>query len=357
MRNLASIQRIKKIEPIEGADMIELATVLGWHVVVAKKDNFKVGDLVVYCEIDSILPSDNPYFAFLEGKRIKTKRLRGVYSQGICFPTYILEGLNVNIEEGVDVTDALKVEKYVPTPPNDWYKHMGNDRPNKWYMRFAIGRWFWKKFLYKPKTGAFPNWINKTDQTRVQVLQDVLDAWKGTQCQYTEKIDGSSITFWLDDNDKLHVCSRNQEIFVKEHFFYQTAEKLIDNLKKTDRNTIFQGEIIGPNIQSNKYKLTTFKIYVFQASKAGEYFTPYEFTDLCNKCGLTQAPVLGELILGDDIDELVKLAEGTSKLAKIQREGIVIRPLENIKINDKRFIEDRISFKAINPKFLLKYDE
>ena len=36
MRNLASIQRIWKIEPIDGADKIELAHVLGWQCVVNK---------------------------------------------------------------------------------------------------------------------------------------------------------------------------------------------------------------------------------------------------------------------------------------------------------------------------------
>ena len=34
MRKLASIQRIWKMDPIEGADRIELANVLGWQCVV-----------------------------------------------------------------------------------------------------------------------------------------------------------------------------------------------------------------------------------------------------------------------------------------------------------------------------------
>lgn len=55
MRHLASIQKITRIVPIENADRIELADVLGWHVVV-EKGKFSAGDLVVYCEVDSILP-------------------------------------------------------------------------------------------------------------------------------------------------------------------------------------------------------------------------------------------------------------------------------------------------------------
>src|SRR5512133_1532260 len=89
-RKLASIQKIVSLTPIEGADKIEVATVLGWNVVV-KKGDFKVGDACVYIEIDSILP-DRPEFEFLRERkfRIKTIRLKGQVSQGICFPLSIL---------------------------------------------------------------------------------------------------------------------------------------------------------------------------------------------------------------------------------------------------------------------------
>jgi hypothetical protein len=56
MRKLSTIQKIKEILPIEGADAIELVIVNGWKVVVAKNVGHKVGDYVIYCEIDSFLP-------------------------------------------------------------------------------------------------------------------------------------------------------------------------------------------------------------------------------------------------------------------------------------------------------------
>ena len=89
MRKLASVQRVLEVASIPNADKIEEIKVMGWHCV-AKKGEFKVGDSVVYCEIDTILPADNPDFAFLEGKPIKTKKLRGIYSQGIAFPLSVL---------------------------------------------------------------------------------------------------------------------------------------------------------------------------------------------------------------------------------------------------------------------------
>ena len=85
-RKLASVQRIYKIEPIEGADRIELAHVLGWQCVV-NKDQFQPGDLGVYFEIDSFLPI-RPEFEFLrsssytktdlgEGFKLRTQKFRG----------------------------------------------------------------------------------------------------------------------------------------------------------------------------------------------------------------------------------------------------------------------------------------
>ena len=52
VRKLVSFKTVEKIKPIENADAIELVCFGGWQVVV-KKDEFKVGDKVIYFEIDS----------------------------------------------------------------------------------------------------------------------------------------------------------------------------------------------------------------------------------------------------------------------------------------------------------------
>ena len=93
-RKLASIQRIKNLEAIRDADMIELATILGWNIVV-RKGGFKIGDYVIFIETDSVLPKDKfdkPEYTFLKSKnfRIKTTRIGGVFSQGIAFPITVL---------------------------------------------------------------------------------------------------------------------------------------------------------------------------------------------------------------------------------------------------------------------------
>ena len=378
MRNLASIQVIKEIKPIEGADRIEEATVLGWHVVV-QKGLYKEGDRVVYLEIDSVLPKELAERAGFTDSHLKTRRFKGIYSQGMCIPIEDAvdcgihklpgEARKVHIAkiksgqfDGEDVTEELGITKWEPDQRNDdqWWKHHENSKaPKKWYMKFALGRWFWKKFLYKPTSGPFPtDLIPKTDETRVQVLGDVLEFYKGTKCQYTEKLDGSSITFWKDKANKLHVCSRNREIFNKKDFMYETASKLAERI---EYGFVYQGEILGPNIQGNKYGLKDYEINVYQAycPETKTYLNPQELTSHCEWHCLKQVPVLGELELTDNIDELVNLSIGMSVLKgrgkDTQREGIVIRPLNNIHVKDKRFVGSRLSFKAINPKFLVKY--
>ncbi len=83
MRKLASVRAIAGIEPIEDADSIELVRIDGWQCV-AKKGEFKLGDLCIYFEIDSILPKAS-WSAFLGDRlRIKTRKMRGALSQGLA---------------------------------------------------------------------------------------------------------------------------------------------------------------------------------------------------------------------------------------------------------------------------------
>ena len=143
MRKLASVQRVLEVASIPNADKIEEIKVMGLHCV-AKKGEFKVGDSVVYCEIDTILPADNPDFAFLEGKPIKTKKLRGIYSQGIAFPLSVLPDGTYKLND--DVSQVLGAKKWEP----DDYNRQGG-------------------------AGArFPSWIPKSDETRIAVLQEYL---------------------------------------------------------------------------------------------------------------------------------------------------------------------------------------
>lgn len=338
MRKLASIQRIWALEPIEGADAIEKAHVMGWHVVV-KKGEFKTGDLVVYCEIDSLMP-DRPEFEFLRprGMRVRTIRLRGQVSQGICFPLSILpDGFEIDLN--ADCTEALGILKYEPIIP---------------------------ACLSGIMKGRFPSFIPKTDEPRVQLLQEILDRYKGEKCYVTEKIDGSSTTYFIN-NGEFGVCSRNMELVeTSDNSFWILARKMEiePRLRSLNRNLALQGELIGDNIQGNRLKIRGQVVRFFNAFDIdkSEFLDFSDFTQLMKDLDLPVVPVISTgYILSDDINEIIRMATIKSLICPtVWAEGIVIRSLEkphSALLSDHNFINGRISFKAINPEFLIEYGE
>jgi RNA ligase (TIGR02306 family) len=105
---LAHIEKIEWMRPIEGKDRIVLAGVLGWQVVVNKED-YSVGDMVVFCEIDSVLPQKTEYdFMKRYNYRVRTIKMGGVYSQGLCLPLSVLPKKNYSI--GEDVTNLIGIK-------------------------------------------------------------------------------------------------------------------------------------------------------------------------------------------------------------------------------------------------------
>lgn len=330
MRQLASIQRIKNLESIENADAILKATVLGWQLVV-RKDEFQIGDLCVYIEIDSVMP-DRPEFEFLRARsnRVRTIRLRGQISQGICFPLSILPA-GTPIEEGLDVTDLLGITKYEPPIPAQ---------------------------LAGTMKGNFPSFVPKTDETRVQILGALLEKYEGESCFITEKLDGSSVTYYVKDG-VFGVCSRNLDLLeTEENSFWKVARALDveGKLRSLGYNVAIQGELIGEGIQKNKYKLRGQHAYFFNVFDIDQYeYLSFEgFKSTLKTLDLKTVPILDDnFSLIADIPALTELAIGKSKLCKTtHREGIVIRPLE-----EKRDRRGRVSFKSINPKFLLKFED
>src|ERR1044072_7944769 len=204
-RKLASIQRIKHLRQIEGADNIECATILGWECVV-KKGEFKQGDLCVFFEIDSVLP-DEKLFEFMRprGFRVKTVRLRGQISQGLALPIacFSLQ----SDQEGDDLTAFLGIKKY--EPPVTMHMDAAGMKP-------------------------WPSFLHKTDQPRMQLITNLpeflrlmpLSGWR-----VTEKLDGMSATYYLKD-DRLGVCSRNAEWEEKEGNIYWEISKKYDLERK-----------------------------------------------------------------------------------------------------------------------------
>lgn len=381
MRKLAHVETIEWKRPIEGADRIELVGVLGWQCI-AKKDEFCVGDKCVYIEIDSIVDKDNPDFAFLENKKykIKTQKMRGVLSQGIVFPCSILPKSAEKYNIGDDVTAVLKireVEDVLPKQPRDSdsalqkfkAKHVKLFK-NKLFQKLWKHKWFKKVFCFlfitpprKSQSTKFPEWITKTDETRLQNVPFVLDKYADTPMVVTEKIDGTSTTFGLrkiGSKYEFVICSRNQRqpivkgsldptnTYHKIAEMYHVRETLqaLFSEYEAKHTVVLQGETIGEGIQKNKYSIKGIDFYGFNLIVDGIKIDSCAAAKSLNKLGVKWVPILeADFILSPTVNEMIEYADGKSVIADTLREGLVIRDHDNT-----------VSFKCISNTFLLKHN-
>ena len=362
-RKLASIQIINDLKPIEGKDRILQASILGWSLIVGK-DDFKVGDKCVYIEVDSILDPNNPVFeqARKRSNRIKTIKMAGIYSQGIAYP---LSAFNMNPDKysvGDDVTDILKIKKYDPQLEEEEKLNIST-KPVKKYPQFLM-RWSWFRKLVLPskrQQKGFPTeYIFKSDEIRVQNIPDVLKCKEPVVV--SEKVDGSSLsalliktkTWFGKTKYEFILCSRNLRLWTPDgSYYWEMAKKynLEEKLKEMigDNEWIaIQGEVYGPSIQKNPYKLNSRELRVFNLIYPSGRLGSVEAKEICEKHGLMFVPILDEnFVLPDTVEEMLKYATAKSVInPNVMREGVVVRSKDG-----KR------SFKAVSPEYLLKYDE
>jgi hypothetical protein len=126
-------------------------------------------------------------------------------------------------------------------------------------------------------------------------------------------------------------------------------------------NCAVQGEIIGEGIQKNRYKMhgQTVMFFNFFYIDTFQYAGYDDFKQKMKELNLTSVPVINENYnLENDMESLVKMSIGKSLLSDCQREGIVIRPLNEIIDRDNNGLlnNNRVSLKVINPEYLLKYE-
>lgn len=161
---LASIQIVREVEKHPNADQLDVIKVLGWQLV-AKLGEFKVGDKCVYIEIDTVVPSDNPNFAFLAstGFRVRTIKLRGAMSQGIAFPLTILPKDPDEYIVGQDVSSVLDVTHY--------------EKPVPISMGGLV-------------RGNFPFGLPKTDEERIENIPEIINEIQGKMVYIAQKLDG-----------------------------------------------------------------------------------------------------------------------------------------------------------------------
>ena len=399
IRELAYVVTIDDITPIEGYDRVELAHVSGWTIVVGKGE-FKAGDPAIYFEIDSKLPEVKPFtnMEFLAKKKykIKTQKMCKSISQGLLmsaenfgwrietFPSLrIIDDKNIPHridDESRFLTKQLGVTYNDPADnvrkgaSADKYKKMAqrngklfSKQPFRWLMRRPWGRKLLFIFFGKKKDKRnWPEWVQKTDEERVQNMPWILN--DKSEWIATEKIDGTSTTFTIKrgkgfKKNDFYVCSRNvvfdkpdKKCFYETNVYTEMAEKynmegvltsLLEMFPHAEWITI-QGETYGAGVQKRDYSKKDHDFMAFNLimSHTGRWNT-VDMKKLLDCFSIHCVPILDEhFILPDTVDELLAYATNSSKVDGGMREGVVFRYKDGTK-----------SFKAVSNEFLLKYHQ
>ena len=389
-RALAYTVQIDNIEPIVGADNIEMATVGGWKVIV-KKGEFVPKEIAVFFEIDSKLPEEERY-AFMARKHYAVKSMKlgkfGIVSQGLLMPIDEFPELGIPdktdggvIDVGIDLTDTLHItyaeaedNKRKAAPNKDAkYQFMAARRQKifrqkwaRWFMRREWGR----KVMFlifgrkKDKPNAWPSHIaSKTDVERIQ--NEIWRLEDKRPYVATEKVDGFSFTAAAERDKhgkiKYYICSRNvvftddkDQCFsdtnvYKEAFQKYNLEKILkDILSEYDLpNVAIQAEIFGTGIQKRDYSMDHHEMRVFHIVSNCVKYPMDKVVEICDKYGLPHVPVLDwNFVMPDTIEELTEYVEGTpSMIDGKEREGIVFYDKET----------GREYVKLVSPAFLMKY--
>ena len=395
-RELAYVTHIDEIRPIPNYDRVEYARVGGWWVIV-RKDQFKVGDLAIYIEVDARVPANNPAFEFLAKRdfKVKTLKMCKVVSQGLLMEPedfgWTLNGtatINANgdtLAEGDFLTERLGITYADPEDnkrkanTEDKYQKMKHRHPKifkskfaKWMMKTQFRRdimffFFGKK---KDKKHSFPYWVVKTDEERCQNMPFLFPGDPNTHWYATEKIDGTSTTFTMKrkkiGKPEFLVCSRNvvfdkpdKACFYDTNVYTEMAEKynmeavLADLLDKWSAVCDFitiQGETYGAGVQKRDYSLDGHDLAIFNVifgyeDGHTERLNPFDMKELMEEYNIPTVPIVAEHVqIPGTCDEILAMAGGPSAIDGLPREGLVFRTYDGAR-----------SFKAVDNNFLLQY--
>lgn len=325
---------IVDIKPHPNADTLDIATVLGYTVVV-RKGKYKQGELITYILEKSVLPDDliekyecRDYLTGSKKNRVRDVRLRGIVSQGMILP--YIEGT----EEGQVLDNLLKVTKYEVRIP-----------------AFLAGR------VKKKGDFEFPVFsMENIRKFKPHAAEQILHA--GQCITVTEKIHGTFCWFMVRPNGEWEVTSRGRMLSglvldkTDEHNLYvQTVKSIID---RTDFSSLknpvhFYGEIYGPSVQDLGYGLenrdTAFRLFdVYEEGHGwidGDIYF-HALTEYAKFLGVESVPIAyrGSPI---DLESLFLYATGSTLVCnKSQiREGVVLRT----KLG---------RYKVINPDYLTR---
>lgn len=393
-RKMATVQRVKDLVAIKGADKIELAIINGWQVVVKKGEHF-VGELVVYMEIDSWVPhAIAPFltkegyppsvYEGVQGERLKTIKLRKQLSQGLVLPLSSVQNILLQqvgiadfIQEGDDITGALGILKWEKAE-----KPVPGRNPGS-----SIAK-------------RFPAFIPKTDQERIQNYGAMVERALDEEFEVTMKKDGSSMTVFCvmpdspyyadakgmytvrkplwkrivdtvvgvfrnqEEKPVYGICSRNVLLNLEgESNFHEAAAPLLSVLRYAaeymdkGESIALQGEVVAPDIQGNYEKVIGVEFHLFDVFNINEqkYKGAAVRQEFADRFGILHTTVVAQGKLrdilgmkeGDDVvKKVLDFASGPGDNPGVKREGLVFKALGR-----------DFSFKGISNEYLLHKED
>ena len=408
-RALAHIEKMVTIYGIEGADKIEMGQVLDFHVVV-KKGEFKAGDLVVYIEVDSILPDGLPLplqaeydalkktlkkatgadiaiinqkmadiiaqntlpeFEFLRQKRFTIKAMKlgkmGVVSMGIIFSLEILPGDLIPVE-GMDVTEALNITKVIEDPDevND-AETFTKKKKSKFenfmdhhFQRYAFYRRLKKEIKGVERKGVWEDWMApKTDEENVQkIFSKAKEQYGNDEWTVSDKLEGQSFSAytritkkWFGLKTDIHfgICSRSRHMLNDDGSrFWQTTKELDleKKLRAIGLNVMIQAEHCGPGIQKNIYKLQKHNTYVFKVWDIDKQ-RAYTTDEMIDFCQKYGFETV------PIVDRHYKLPETVQEILKYSNGTDELAPGVVVMREGIVLSNDKIHFKVKNPEYLI----
>jgi RNA ligase (TIGR02306 family) len=321
MSKLASIERIKSIEPHPNADRLELAHVLGYTCVIPK-DKYSEGSLVVLIQPDTVLPDQDwaEFYKKFSKNRVKAAKLRGVWSYGIVESLNIIPCVLRDIYEGKEVENLIGITKYEAPQPTELNAK-----------------------------GAIPYSIPKTDEERWQNVG--IESLLGQLVDVTLKVDGQSFTALYKDG-YFGVCGRSLEYKLECHNNYTAhvkrynlEEKLVSYCEKHQVNIALRGESYGKGIQvsnNNPHsKLNNgvlfFSVYLIDEHRYASPSEQHSVANVCAELDLPLVPVI-EKSVPLTYELIKKYDEELTQINGLPFEGVVIAG-------------DGFSFKVINKQY------
>jgi len=303
--------RVTSIHDHPYADRLDIVKIFGTQVC-APKDEYAVGDLVIYFPPDLMIPEDVStalgVTKYLKHSRydgirrvpcrIYATKLRGIPSYG-----FIDKASNHGITgEGEILTSHFKAKKYQPPVK---FSYGDAEREKEGFFRYTGIQHYWR------------------------FKEEFEQALQGSPIMITEKIHGTNFRLGRIGGE-ICIGSHNVRRKLDSAGIYDVPlrdSKLMNVLNEFEGDVIFYGEVYGAGVQDMDYGTTPTYI-LFDIAVNGEFLPPCDTYKFCQKHNLPHVPVL---YIGTYFDNLIEeFTCGKTHLQPSQnfdgREGIVIKP-------------------------------